>query len=272
LLCFRNFHFGPDFKLGKCDDTAGNPKSNCLDALQSDITDMLKIALQNLKATYKIQNKPVLIVFIDPKLVTANQFNTIFDNVRNAVDHDFYVVGTTENPSYFECFDAICPWVNLGIWADSQGSSTYAKASDWASKEHTQLFAEVEKYPGRVVFGGVAPGFDDYTKDWGACKSREIPRDPTLLQAQFDFLSSKKVKGVLLETWDDWTEGTHFEPDVVGGPKLLVQLRQLLGKLYGEPDDPVGDKKLEDRWIEYGQVRNCSKTPHKQPPIIDLKC
>jgi len=266
------FHFGHDYKLGKCDDTAGNPKSNCLNAIQSDITDMLKISLQNPQATYKIQSKPVLLLYVDSQLATASQFNTIFENVRNDVNHDFYVIATTENPSFFESFDALCPWVNLGQWTDAQGSSTYAKASDWVSKEHAQLFAEVSKYPGRVVFGGVAPGFDDYTKDWGACKPREIPRDPTLLQAQIDYLISKKVKGVLLETWDDWTEGTNFEPDVVGGPQLLVQLRQLLGKLYGEPDDPVGDKKLQDRWISYGQVRNCSKSPHKEPPIIDLKC
>ena len=44
----------------------------------------------------------------------------------------------------------------------------------------------------------------------GACQPRTIPRDPALLQAEFNYLTSNQVKGVLFETWDDWTEG-YFE-------------------------------------------------------------
>ena len=41
------------------------------------------------------------------------------------------------------------------------------------------------------------------------------PRDPQVLNAHFAYFQTKGVKGIILETWDDWTEGTEFEPDVV---------------------------------------------------------
>jgi len=265
------FHFGHDFGLGKCDNTPGNPKSACTSALQADIIDMLRICNANKNATYKIQNKPVLLFYLDAKYASPSEWATIFANARNEVS-DFYTIGATENANYFESFDAICPWVNLGRWDEAKGASTYDRALQWVASEHANLFADVGKYPGRVVFGGVAPGFDDYTEDWGNCKAREIPRDPAVLQAEFDYLASKNITGVLLQTWDDWTEGSEFEPDVVGGPSVLVQARQLLGKLFGEPPDPTGDKNLESRWLNYGQARNCKGGNHGDPPVIDLRC
>jgi len=233
--------------------------------------DMITIANAH-DSSYKINNKLVLLYYLDAALMTPSEWKVVFDNVRNIMKQDFYVVGATENPSFFAAFDALLPWVNLEQWRTAPGSSTYQKALNWVTKEHGALFSEVGKHPGRVVFGGVVPGFDDYTEDWGKCTPREIPRDLNLLQAEFDFLKSRKVKGVLLQTWDDWTEGTHFEPDVKEGPTLLVRMRQLLGSLYNEPPNPAGDKKLSDTWKHYGQVRNCKGGRHGTIPTINLKC
>jgi len=62
----------------------------------------------------------------------------------------------------------------------------------------------------------------------------------------------------VFQTWDDWTEGSEIEPDVTGGPKVLVQVRQGLTKLYGEQQNTTGDQSLANKWINYGQKRNCS--------------
>jgi len=175
--------------------------------------------------------------------------------------------------NFFGCFDALAPWVNLGIWDGASGKTTYDRALNWIKAEHQGLLTNVKNFPGRVVFGGVAPGFDDYTKDWGNCKIRNIPRDPALLDATFDFLKTNNIKGLVMETWDDWTEGTHFEPDVEGGPSLLLHLRQIVGKLFNETPDPKGDEKLVSRWNNYGQLRNCNGSGHIGPiPFTNLTC
>eukprot|EP01120_Amphizonella_sp_Union-15-10_P009773 TRINITY_DN3779_c0_g1_i1.p1 TRINITY_DN3779_c0_g1~~TRINITY_DN3779_c0_g1_i1.p1 ORF type:complete len:234 (-),score=37.56 TRINITY_DN3779_c0_g1_i1:40-741(-) len=233
---------------------------------------MLSIAKKNREAAYKIDNKFVMLIYLDPSYLTPSEWGGILSVARDSLGEDFYVIGTTENPSYFEYFDALCPWVNLEQWDIAKGSNVYDRAIQWVSSEHANLYGNVERYPGRVVFGGVAPGFDDYTKNWGECRTREIPRDPLLLQAQFDYLYSKSAKAVVLQTWDDWTEGTEFEPDVTSGPSELVHVRQLLRKLYGEPQNVTGDIVLEKRWLEYGQARNCEGGKHGTPPFINLRC
>jgi len=271
------FHFGNDFGMGKCDNSPNNPMSNCLDALQSDLTDMVNIA-DTFSSAYRINGKLVILYYLDAQYASPAQFATIFNNVRSKTGKDFYTIATTEHPAYFEAFDAIAPWINLGQWSDTKGSSVYNHALAWVAQEHQNLLDQVVHYPGRVVFGSASPGFDDYTMDWGDCKSRELPsppnkpRDPSVLNAEFAFFKAKGIKGIVCQTWDDWTEGTAIEPDVVGGPTVLVQLRQQLGILYGEPSDPSGDARLAHRWLTYGQARNCKGGRAGIPPDTNLNC
>jgi len=198
---------------------------------------------------------------------------TMFDAVRNATGQDFYTIGSTEDSSFFLAFDALSPWVNLGQWGEATGATTYDKYYNWVELEHQSLFTGVGSYPGRVVFGGVAPGFDDYTEDWGDCEVREIPRDPVVFNATFAYLKTQNVTGIVVETWDDWTEGTNVEPDVVNGTYLLLNLRQNLAYLFDLPQDPAGDEALVQKWTNFGQARNCSGlAPVVMPPQVQLTC
>jgi len=272
------YHFGHDVGLGYCNESSGpNSQQNCLDALQSDLIDMITIA-STYKSAYRINGKLVVLYYLDTSLYTYSQWQTLLNNVRNTVNQDFYVIGSAEDGSFFNAFDAIAPWINLGQWSDTSGSNVTTHALAWVAQEHESLFSVVDSYPGRVVFGGASPGFDDYTEDWGNCKPRclptppDSPRDPHVLEAEFDYFIEKNIKGILFETWDDWTEGTHIEPDVVDGPAVLLQCRQLLGKLFNEPPNPVGDQELVDRWNNYGQARNCNGGKHGIPPVTYLNC
>jgi hypothetical protein len=260
------FNFGHYLGLGYCNDTtpgSANDRQKCVQSVQADLVDMVNLAMQNKDSTVLINGKPIILAYVDAgsQYLWVSEWDTILQNARNITGQDFYIVGTTLFSSFFEVFDGLSPWVNLGIWNTATGDSTYERAYNWVDAMHSSLFNDISAYPGRVVFGGVSPGFDDYTENWGACTDRIIPRERELLNATFDYLKSKNVTGIVLETWDDWTEGTEFEPDVAEGPSLLVLLRQNLGKLYGEPSDPAGDQRLADRWINYGQARNCSGIP-----------
>ncbi len=249
-------HFGARFGL----TTAAEQQA----ALGADLAEMAGLAVRHPSAL-RIGGRPLLLVYVDTGIWPASDWQSILDGARSASGVDFYALGTALDGSFFSAFDALAPWVNLGLWAQATGATEEARAQAWARSQLAGLLSAANggSYPGRVVFAGVAPGFDDYTENWGACQEREIPRDPAVLQGEFDALLDAQAsgawspRGILLETWDDWTEGTEFEPDVVEGAAKLLQLRQLLGQIYGEPPDPTGDGKIAARWAEFGQARNC---------------
>jgi len=242
------WHFGDGFGLTTQDARKA--------ALMDDISDMARMAAAS-PAALKIGGRPLLVFYVDAALMTAAEWQTVLEGARAASGVDFYTLATTLLSSYFGAFDGLAPWLNLGLWQSAQGATLRERAAAWARAEHAQLLADVASYPGRVVFGGLTPGFDDATEDWGACVMRQIPRDPELLEGQIDALAAAGVRPVVLETWDDWTEGSEVEPDVTEGAAKLLAVRRGLGRLGGEPDDPTGEAALSSRWLGFGQPRNC---------------
>jgi hypothetical protein len=73
------------------------------------------------------------------------------------------------------------------------------------------------------------------------------------------------------ETWDDWTEGSQFEPSIEEGAAKLVHLSELTAAYHGESFDQ-SDTRMQDRWTSYGQPRNCTNDPVMLPAPIDLGC
>lgn len=271
------FHFGTDVGLGACDDSSGNPKQNCIDALTQDFTDMAAMALAHPSAL-KLGGKPVFYMYFDPGYFTPSQWESLLQNARDAAGTDFYVIASSQNATqtaFFQALDGISPWVQLD-WASTSGSTVRAHAQAWAAGMHDPLYGAIAQYPGRVVIGAATPGFDDYTENWGGCTERQLPpgdpRDPQVLLGEFDYFQAKGTTALVMETWDDWTEGSEFEPDVAGGTSMLVSLRQQLGGLYGEAADPAGDQRLTDRWTSFGQARNCSGGPAGKSPAVTLTC
>lgn len=271
------FHFGTDVGLGACDDTSGNPKQNCIDALTQDFADMATMALAHPSAL-KLGGKPVVYMYFDPGYLSPSQWGSLLQNARDAAGTDFYVIASSQNATrtdFFQVLDGISPWVQLD-WGNTSGSTVRAHAQAWTAGMHDPLYGAVGQYPGRVVLGAATPGFDDYTENWGGCTERQLPpgdpRDPQVLLGEFDYFQAKGMTGLVMETWDDWTEGSEFEPDVAGGTSMLVSLRQQLGALYGDGADPAGDQRLTDRWTSFGQARNCTGGPAGTSPVVTLTC
>ena len=271
------FAFGGAIGLPNCSSTG---KAACIAALEQDLVDMVDLSVGHPSAL-KLAGKPVVTIYFRPTDLTSAQWTGIVNNARNASGHDFYVIAMIQgvgHTDYFNAFDALMPWLQQGdIWNNqTSGSTVRAHAAAWAAKLHDPLFAALPSYPGRVVFGGMTPGFDDYTMSWGDHIERQLPtgdpRDPQLLLGEFDYFKSKHIKGLIGETWDDWTEGSHFEPDIAGGAALLVEMRQQLASLFGEPQDPAGDTRLSTQWSSFGQTRNCAGNTHGTPRVTELTC
>jgi hypothetical protein len=201
-------------------------------------------------------------MYLDAALVSPAAFQAALDGARVESGVDFYALGMSLDGAYFAAFDALTPWLNLGLWSNAAGPTLHDKAAAYTQALHAHLVGQLGSYPGRVMFGALAPGFDDYTENWGACQAREIPRDPAVLAGQADYLAQLKqsgfdLRGTFLETWDDWTEGSEFEPDVTEGTAKLIGLRQGLGTVFGDPADPAGEAALTARWSAFGQPLSC---------------
>ena len=291
------FHFGSSVGLGTCDDSSGNPRQRCLDALTSDLRDLALEAKGRFSAV-RVAGKPVLFVYTDHwnavdqhhggTMPSAAEWQHIFDTARQEAGTDFYVIGVSDGADSFTAFDALAPW--LGASSYHASSTIYGDSFAHARARHQALIDGVGAYPGRLVFGGVTPGFDDWTRNWsGPCQERRLPttspRDPQFLAAQRDFFTQCKqgvactaahsgydFRGFVGETWDDWTEGSEFEPDVAGGASALVGLRQLIGSVFGDPADAAGDTRLAQRWASYGEARNGLGGAAGVPPATDLAC
>jgi len=262
--------FNPKFAASVGLSCPSTNRAPCIAALTKDITDMATIALSYGSITRKINGLPVLVIYFDGTLTVA-QWKTILQNARNAAGTDFYVISSAPGtvPTYWGAFDAISPWTgaNYGLT-----NPTYAQAYSWAQGKHATYVSAIKNYPGCVVMGSVTPGFDDYTMNWGTDKARVMARNTLYIQAATDYFKATKIVGTFMATWDDWTEGTHFEPDTNSGTAMLVALKQGLGKMAGEAADPTGDKALDTRWTTYGRARNCNKGTASTPPTITLLC
>jgi hypothetical protein len=250
-----------------------------LAALEDDIVELATLASKR-TAALTIRCRPLLYLYTggtsSGPYISVADWKQLLESARERLGSDFYTIGATTNPVYFEVFDGIAPWLQTGVWQQAQGDSVRARAVDWTARRHDGVLGALSRWPGRIVLGGVAPGFDDYTKNWGACTDRSIPRDPGVLDGQFDYFASARdgggaIRGLFLETWDDWTEGSQLEPSVEEGAGKLVHLKKLIASYYGETIDPA-DTRMEDRWTAFGQPRNCGNEPVRLPPSVDLTC
>jgi len=269
-------------------DCDGNPQS-CYDQLSADIVDML-VLVGGHPSALRVGGRPMFLFYEDAGTIAPGAWVGIFDGARNESAEDFYTLGsksssTATATTLFDAFNALAPWIELGAWDSSTSEPVRSLAASYAQSIHQGAQTALASHPGRVVFAGLHPGFNDITEDWGACTERTIPhvgqgagpRDLDFLEGMFDWaIATGGFHGALLATWDDWTEGSYFEPDVTDGPGRLVRLRNRLGELYGEVADPGGESRLKDRWSHYGQARGCSgTTPTASPPgpgVPDLAC
>eukprot|EP00026_Physarum_polycephalum_P002435 Phypoly_transcript_02441.p1 GENE.Phypoly_transcript_02441~~Phypoly_transcript_02441.p1 ORF type:complete len:736 (+),score=106.56 Phypoly_transcript_02441:574-2781(+) len=249
----------------------GSDKTPCINALTQDITDMVKISNQYGSTAVRSTNGlPIILIYVNGALSNA-QWSTVLQNARNAAGSDFYVIGTGpgDTTGFFNVFDAMAPWTQADY---SITNPTHTQAYNWAAGKHANFITKAKGFPGRVVFGSLTPGFDDYTESWGTCQKRVMPRNPLLVTAATDYLASVGIGHTVAMTWDDWTEGTHFEPDTINGTQILVALKQGLGNLAGELPDPAGDSALNQRWVSYGSARNCNGGKAGIPPATPLPC
>ncbi|CAF3308862.1 unnamed protein product [Rotaria socialis] len=265
------YSFSNSLGFGLCDNSnSSNPRDACLNSTIADFIDIISDI--SLNSNYLINGKPLIFIYtsIGGNLLTANEWSYVWSNVRQRVTLDFYTICTT--PSLLSMFDGVAPWIDLVAWSMTNSAlPLYNRTLSWLNLVYDPILSS-NISSGRIIMGGLTPGFDDFTQSWGACQPRNIPRHPDLMRAQLDYFSSNSIQHLFIYTWDDWTEGSQCEPDVTNGTQILLLLRQSITSFYGATQNTKGDTMLNSRWVNYPQLRNCTAINVTSIPSVDMSC
>ena len=149
------------------------------------------------------------IIFIFPK-----RGNTNWSRVREVVNQwehpPILIYKDHPPPQYAKDFDGLYAWVHPGREWDPKGG-------DWG-KEYLEKFYEKTQGSGKMIVGGVWPGFNDTKASWSL--NRHMDRrcgqtfeDTLKIFHRYDD-SERPMPFMLIATWNDYEEGTQIETGV----------------------------------------------------------
>ncbi len=112
-------------------------------------------------------------------------------------------------PQFADDFAGSYAWVQPGPggWAPD--------GSNWGEAYLDNFYKTMQKHPDKIAVGGAWPGFDDSAAKWGL--NRHIQSacgktlDETLNFYERYYDSSRPLPFLLIETWNDYEEGTAIE-------------------------------------------------------------
>lgn len=170
-------------------------------------------------------NDPLVSVFGPIRFQSGAQWNQIVAEAGEPID--FLTL-------WYEKNDA-------GVNADGEYAWIYEDANQDNHLTHQSNFWQL-RAPSLGTAGGVAyPGFNDYYQEGGTSTviPFDIPHNNGQTLASTLALASQHAANVdflQFATWNDFGEGTMFEPTVETGFEYLRQLQQFTGVPYGEAD------------------------------------
>jgi hypothetical protein len=100
-------------------------------------------------------------------------------------------------------------------WVQPGSGGWAPDGSNWGERYLESFYKTMDKHPDKIAVGGAWPGFDDSAAKWGL--NRHIQSscgktfDATLTLYQKYYDGSKPLPFMLIETWNDYEEGTAIE-------------------------------------------------------------
>lgn len=152
------------------------------------------------------EGRPVIFIF--PK-----GGHTDWSRIRTEIDRwnpQPLLIQENEPGQYAAAFDGFYAWINPGKngWA--------ADGSNWGEQYLNDFYSTMQsKYPDKITVGGAWASFDDRKAAWGL--NRHIsPRCGQTFTDTFNLWKKYSLPGdplpfLLVETWNDYEEGTAIE-------------------------------------------------------------
>lgn len=163
-------------------------------------------------AYFTYQNHPVIFIF--PKQGHVD-WNHVREHVSNWAQTPLFIYKDEPPAQYAADFGGSYAWVQPGAagWAPD--------GSNWGEQYLDHFYKTMRnKYPDKIAVGGVWPGFDDSTAKWGLNRHMQSgcgkTFETTLHMYDRYYDSEHPLPFLLLETWNDYEEGTAIERSTSG--------------------------------------------------------
>jgi hypothetical protein len=160
------------------------------------------------RGSYLLYNgRPVIFIF--PKRGRTD-WNKVRAHVNTWPQPPILLYKDDPSAEFPDAFDGAYPWIHPGAkgWT--------ADGSDWG-KDYLQHFYQnmKDKYPNKIAVGAAWPGFDDRHAPWGLNRYMDARCGLTFQQSMQLFHASYQPEEpppfLLIETWNDYEEGTAVE-------------------------------------------------------------
>lgn len=153
--------------------------------------------------------RPVIFVF-------PTQGQTNWDEVRKVIDQwnpKPLLIDEFLPKQYVNAFDGFYAWVNPGPkgWA--------ADGSHWGEGYLDHYYQTMRsQYSDKIIVGGAWPGFNDSKASWGlnrhmSARCGQTYSDTLNFWKKY-FPPDQPIPFMMLETWNDYEEGTQIEPGI----------------------------------------------------------
>jgi hypothetical protein len=205
-------HFQVALMYDETENNNGQATGDTLDALDKAYKAYIGPDAPARNAYLTYQGRPVIFIF--PKQGHTN-WDRVRDEVKGWTAPPLLIYKDVPPEEYAADFDGYYPWVHPG----KAGWS--ADGSDWGQQYLDAFYQRTkEKYPKAITVGAAWPGFDDSRAKWGLNRYMN-PRcgktfEETLQLFRSYYNQSESVPFLMVETWNDYEEGTAVERPVKG--------------------------------------------------------
>lgn len=213
------------YEFGISYDDQGLDLSYPLDTAITKLSYLRDSILPVLPNYLKYNGQPAIFVFDYPeKYLTAQDFRNVLKTVFTS-NPPILIWNTLDGKEDNKQFvDAYYPWVQPG------GIGWEKNGLNWGKEYLNWYYPRVNEINvnNRYVFtcGGVWLGFDDRKNiSWGGNRLMER-RDGLVYDSTWTYILNYKISlplnWAVIETWNDWNEGTEIEPSKEDGYKYLL--------------------------------------------------
>ena len=200
-------HFHVALLYNEAEDEAAQATQDAIAAFDKAYRAYIGPSAKHRESYFTYHGRPMIFVF--PKRGHVN-WNRVCEHVSSWEVAPVLMYKDEPPPEYIDDFAGAYAWVQPGREGWSRDGS------NWGQQYLDNFYKTMKgKYPNKLAIGGAWPGFDDSSAKWGLNRHMQSrcgkTLDETLSLYRRYYDDSNPLPFLLIETWNDYEEGTAIE-------------------------------------------------------------